>query len=107
MNLSRLGVFCFLDHLPGSALGPFARTVERLGYSALWFAEGVGRESLSVARLLPATIPSPQGKAGMEFYAVLDEILELLRRLRDRPRLFTSAEEGDRYLQQERDAWDR
>jgi probable F420-dependent oxidoreductase len=49
MNLSRLGVFCFLDPLPGSALGPFARTVERLGYSALWFAEGVGRESLSLA----------------------------------------------------------
>ena len=49
MDLSRLGVFCFLDPLPGSALGPFARKVERLGYSALWFAEGVGRESLSLA----------------------------------------------------------
>ena len=49
MDLSRLGVFCFLDPLPGHALGPFARKVERLGYSALWFAEGVGRESLSLA----------------------------------------------------------
>jgi probable F420-dependent oxidoreductase len=49
MDLSRLGVFCFLDPLPGAALGPFARKVERLGYSALWFAEGVGRESLSLA----------------------------------------------------------
>lgn len=49
MNLSTLGVFCFLDPLPGSALGPFARTVERLGYGTLWFTEGVGRESLSLA----------------------------------------------------------
>jgi len=49
MDLSRLGVFCFLDPLPGRELGPFARKVERLGYSALWFAEGVGRESLSLA----------------------------------------------------------
>lgn len=49
MDLSRLGVFCFLDPLPGRELGPFARKIERLGYSALWFAEGVGRESLSLA----------------------------------------------------------
>ena len=49
MDLSRLGVFCFLDPLPGAALGPFAKKVERLGYSALWFAEGLGRESLSLA----------------------------------------------------------
>src|SRR5262245_53311754 len=49
MDLSRPGVFCFLDPLPGAALGPFAKKVERLGYSALWFAEGVGRESFSLA----------------------------------------------------------
>ncbi len=49
MDLSRLGVFGFLDPLPGAALGPFAKKVERLGYSALWFAEGLGRESLSLA----------------------------------------------------------
>lgn len=49
MNLSKLGVFCPLDSLSGSALGPFARKVEQLGYSALWFTEGMGRESLSVA----------------------------------------------------------
>jgi hypothetical protein len=40
MDLSRLGVLCFLDPLPGAALGPFARKVERLGYSTLWFAWG-------------------------------------------------------------------
>jgi len=52
MNLSKLGVFCFLDPLPGSQLGPFARKAEQLGYSALWFTEGMGRESLSVAAYL-------------------------------------------------------
>lgn len=35
MNLAAPGVFCFLDSLAGSALGPFARKVERLGYSVL------------------------------------------------------------------------
>jgi probable F420-dependent oxidoreductase len=52
MDLSRVGVFCFLDPLPGRALGPFARKVEQLGYSALWFAETTGRESLSLAAYL-------------------------------------------------------
>ena len=33
MDLSRLGVFCFLDPLPGAALGPLLKKVERLGYS--------------------------------------------------------------------------
>jgi probable F420-dependent oxidoreductase len=49
MNLTKLGVFCFLDPLPGSALGPFARRIEQLGYGVLWFAEGLGRESFSLA----------------------------------------------------------
>src|SRR4029453_13670223 len=56
MHLSPLGAFCFLDALPGSALGPFARRVEQLGYSVLWVTEGFGRESLSLAaHLLRAT----------------------------------------------------
>jgi probable F420-dependent oxidoreductase len=56
MNLSPLGAFCFLDPLPGSALGPFARRVEQLGYSVLWVTEGFGRESFSLAaHLLSAT----------------------------------------------------
>ena len=49
MDLSRLGAFCFLDPLPGAALGPFARKVERLGYGTLWITETLGRESLSLA----------------------------------------------------------
>lgn len=54
MDLSPLGVFCFLDSLPGSALAPFARKVEQLGYSVLWYTEGVGRESLSLSSYLLA-----------------------------------------------------
>jgi probable F420-dependent oxidoreductase len=49
VDLSRLGVFCFLDPLPGAALGPFARRVEQLGYGVLWVTEGIGRESFSLA----------------------------------------------------------
>ncbi len=52
MDLSKLGVFCFLDGLNEAQVGQFARKVERLGYSALWFAEGLGRESFSLASYL-------------------------------------------------------
>lgn len=52
MDLSKLGVFCFLDGLSGAQVRQFARRVEQLGYSALWFAEGVGRESFSLASYL-------------------------------------------------------
>lgn len=52
MNLSTIGVFGFLDGLSGAQTGQFARKVERLGYSALWFAESVGRESFSFASYL-------------------------------------------------------
>ena len=48
MNIAKLGAFCFLDPLRGSALGPFARRVEDLGYSVLWVTEGLGRESFSL-----------------------------------------------------------
>lgn len=52
MDLKEVGVFCFLDALPGAQTGVFARKVERLGYSALWFAEVAGRESFSFASSL-------------------------------------------------------
>ncbi|MBF8284813.1 MAG: hypothetical protein HW378_3728, partial [Anaerolineales bacterium] len=48
MNIAKLGAFCFLDPLRGSALGPFARRVEVLEYSVLWVTEGLGRESFSL-----------------------------------------------------------
>jgi len=52
MDLSTIGVFAFLDGLSGAQTGQFARTVERLGYGALWFAETSGRESFSFASYL-------------------------------------------------------
>ena len=52
MDLSKLGVFGFLDGLSGAQAGQFARKVERLGYGALWFAEGMGRECFSLASYL-------------------------------------------------------
>ncbi|MGE0824031.1 MAG: LLM class flavin-dependent oxidoreductase [Candidatus Binatia bacterium] len=44
MDLTKLGVFCFLDGLTDEQVKQFARKVEHLGYSALWFAEVTGRE---------------------------------------------------------------
>ena len=52
MDLRTPGVFCFLDGLNGAQTGQFARKVEQLGYSALWFAETTGRESFSFASYL-------------------------------------------------------
>ncbi len=46
------GVFCFLDGMGGAQTGQFARKVERLGYSSLWFAELFGREVFSHAAYL-------------------------------------------------------
>jgi alkanesulfonate monooxygenase SsuD/methylene tetrahydromethanopterin reductase-like flavin-dependent oxidoreductase (luciferase family) len=44
MDLSTIGVFAFLDGLSGRQTGELARKLERLGYSALWIPEGVGRD---------------------------------------------------------------
>lgn len=52
MDLSKIGVFAFLDGLSGPQTGQFARKVEKLGYSTLWFAEGLGRECFSHAAYL-------------------------------------------------------
>jgi len=50
------GVFCFLDGMNGVQTGQFARKVERLGYSSLWFAELFGRGIFThAAYLLSAT----------------------------------------------------
>jgi probable F420-dependent oxidoreductase len=54
MDISRLGVFAFLDSMEGAASAEFARSVERLGYSVLWVVEGSGRNSLSYAPWLLA-----------------------------------------------------
>jgi len=54
MDLSRLGVFAFLDGLTAAESVEFAQTVERLGYSALWIVEAGGRDALTHAGLLLA-----------------------------------------------------
>jgi probable F420-dependent oxidoreductase len=54
MNLTTPGVFAFLDGMSASETEQFAGTVEKLGYSALWLAEGAGRETFSHASYLLA-----------------------------------------------------
>ena len=52
MQLGRLGVWYPMDRLDGARLRAFAATVERLGYDALWYPEGRGFESFSLAGFL-------------------------------------------------------
>jgi probable F420-dependent oxidoreductase len=49
MNLGTLGVDAFLDSVAGTDLAKFARKIERLGYSALWFPEAFGRDPFALA----------------------------------------------------------
>lgn len=54
--LGKLGVIAYLDSLPGAQTAPFARKVEQLGYSVLWFPETFGRDSFAIAsHLLTST----------------------------------------------------
>jgi probable F420-dependent oxidoreductase len=52
MKLGRLGVWYATDKLDGAQLADLARTVERNGYSALWYPESRGYESMSLATYL-------------------------------------------------------
>ncbi|MFO1159222.1 MAG: TIGR03620 family F420-dependent LLM class oxidoreductase [Reyranellaceae bacterium] len=52
MTLGRLGVWYSTDKLNGGQLADFVGTVERLGYSALWYPESRGYESLTLAGYL-------------------------------------------------------
>jgi probable F420-dependent oxidoreductase len=49
MNLGTLGVDAFFDSMAGSELAKFARKIEKLGYSALWFPEAFGRDPFALA----------------------------------------------------------
>lgn len=49
MEIPKLGVLGFFDTLQGKDVGPFARTVEQLGYGALWVPEIMGREIFSLS----------------------------------------------------------
>ena len=53
-HLGRLGVWYPIDRLDGRGIRRLLRTVEDLGYSALWYPEALGYESFSVASFLLA-----------------------------------------------------
>ena len=48
MALGRLGVWYSTDKLNGSQLGDLVKAVEGNGYSALWYPESRGYESMSL-----------------------------------------------------------
>ncbi len=52
MKLGRLGVWYSTDKLNGVQLAELARTVEKYGYSAFWYPESRGYESMSLASYL-------------------------------------------------------
>jgi probable F420-dependent oxidoreductase len=52
MKLGRLGVWYAMDKLDGAQLADLAKTVESNGYSALWYPESRGYESMSLATYL-------------------------------------------------------
>src|SRR6478736_6994556 len=52
MKLGRLGIWYSTDKLDGLQLRDFVRTVENNGYSALWYPESRGYESMSLAACL-------------------------------------------------------
>lgn len=52
MTLGRLGVWYATDKLNGAQLADFVGTVEKSGYSALWYPESRGYESMSLAGYL-------------------------------------------------------
>src|SRR5499427_9221381 len=54
MTLGRLGVWYSTDKLNGAQLGDLVSAVERNGYSALWYPESRGYESMSLAGYLLA-----------------------------------------------------
>jgi len=55
INLQKLGVFAFMDAMTGPETLAFARKIELLGYSVLWFPELDGRDALTHAICLLST----------------------------------------------------
>ena len=58
MDISRPGVFVFLDTMRASEIADLAHEVERLGYSTMWIVEAAGRNSLALAAWLLAKTDS-------------------------------------------------
>jgi alkanesulfonate monooxygenase SsuD/methylene tetrahydromethanopterin reductase-like flavin-dependent oxidoreductase (luciferase family) len=52
MDIGKVGVWSFLDSMSAVATAEFAGKVEKLGYSALWIPEAVGREPFPHAAYL-------------------------------------------------------
>lgn len=52
MNIGKLGVFYFIDAFTAPQAANFARSVEKMGYGALWYPEAVGRNSVVTAAWL-------------------------------------------------------
>ena len=70
MTLGRLGVWYGLDRLDATGVRDFARTVERLGYAALWYPEARGYEAMTLGGyLLGATEKLMIGSSIANIYA--------------------------------------
>src|SRR5882672_9570254 len=54
MDIGNVGIWFFLDAMPAADTAEFAKKVEKLGYSALWIPEAVGREPFAHAGFLAA-----------------------------------------------------
>ncbi len=54
MKLGRLGVWYSADKCTGAQVADLVRVVERNGYSAYWYPEGRGYESMALASYLLA-----------------------------------------------------
>lgn len=54
MELGKIGVWTWLDHLSAPESADFARRIEGMGYSALWIPEAVGRDPFSLIGYLAA-----------------------------------------------------
>jgi len=54
MDLGKIGVWAWLDHLSANEAAEFAQRVESWGYSALWIPEAVGRDPFALIGYLAA-----------------------------------------------------
>lgn len=54
MDLGRIGVWAWLDHLSAAQAAEFAQRAEGWGYSALWIPEAVGRDPFALIGYLAA-----------------------------------------------------
>jgi probable F420-dependent oxidoreductase len=54
MEIGKLGVFSFLEAMPAGAAADYVKRIESLGYSAFWYPEALGRESMASASWLLA-----------------------------------------------------